>query len=198
MRAEAAATPFDRGVVTNVHQGDCLVGNEEDLTFSTVLGSCVSACIRDVDSNVGGMNHFLLAEPAGASKDNFGASARYGAFAMEQLINKVLQRGSGRKENLQIKIFGGGLISAALSDVGAKNVEFVHNFLRDEGYEIASEDVGGTFARRVLYKPYSGRAMIKRLDSAAATNVAREELTIVGARQAPKPPVPALDDIELF
>jgi len=70
--------------------------------------------------------------------------------------------------------------------------------LRDEGYEIASEDVGGAYARRVMYKPYSGRAMIKRLDSAAATNVAREELTIVGARQAPKPPAPALDDIELF
>lgn len=199
MKAEAApATPFERGVVTNVHQGDCLVGGEEDLTFSTVLGSCVSACIRDVEANVGGMNHFLLAEPAASARDNFGASARYGAFAMEQLINKILQRGSGRKSNLQIKIFGGGLISAALSDVGAKNIEFVHQFLKDEGYTVASEDVGGTYARRVLYKPHSGRAMIKRLDSAAATSVEREELTIVGARRSPLPPMPASDDIELF
>ncbi len=66
MTAQQAAvrTPFDRGVVTTIHQGDCLVGGEEDLTFSTILGSCVSACVRDVEARVGGMNHFLLAEPS--------------------------------------------------------------------------------------------------------------------------------------
>jgi chemotaxis protein CheD len=191
------STPFDKGVVTTVHQGDCLVGDEEDVTFSTVLGSCISACVRDIETNVGGMNHFLLAEPSGGSRDQFGASARYGAFAMEQLINKVLQRGSGKKSNLQIKIFGGGLITPALSDVGAKNIEFVHQFLSDEGYKVASEDVGGAFARRVLFKPFSGRALVKRLDAATASTVASEELSIVDRRMAPKPPVPSLD-IELF
>lgn len=193
----APSTPFEKGVVTTVHQGDCLVGHEEDVTFSTVLGSCIAACIRDVEARVGGMNHFLLAEPSGSSRDRFGASARYGAFAMEQLINKVLQRGTGKKSNLQIKIFGGGLITAALSDVGAKNIEFVHQFLADEGYEVASEDVGGAFARRVLFKPFSGRALVKRLDAAAASTVATEELSIVDRRMAPKPSVPT-SDIELF
>ena len=87
---------FDRGVVTTVHQGDCLVSSEPDLTYSTVLGSCISACVRDVVANVGGMNHFLLAEQSGSARDRYGASARYGAFAMEQLINQVLSRGTGR------------------------------------------------------------------------------------------------------
>ena len=114
MQNRAGAPAFDRGVVTTVHQGDCLVGADEDLTFSTILGSCVSACIRDMEACVGGMNHFLLAEPSGNALDRYGPSARYGAFAMEQLINKVLSRGSGRKSNLEIKIFGGGLINAAL------------------------------------------------------------------------------------
>ncbi len=195
--SQGAAPAFDRGVVTTIHQGDCLVGGEEDLTFSTILGSCISACIRDRDARIGGMNHFLLAEPSGAAKDRYGASARYGAFAMEQLINKVLSRGSGRKGALEIKVFGGGLINAALSDVGAKNIEFVREFLHNEGYELASEDVGGSFARRVMFKPHSGRAFVKRLDSSAAANVAKEELTIVGSRRniAPRPPA---DDIELF
>ena len=157
------APAFDRGVVTTVHQGDCLVGGEQDLTFSTILGSCIAACIRDVEAKVGGMNHFLLAEPSGSAKDRYGASARYGAFAMEQLINKVLNRGTGRKANLEIKVFGGGLINSALTDVGAKNIEFVRQFLRDEGYSLAGEDVGGTFARRVMFKPHSGRAFVKRL-----------------------------------
>ncbi|HVY52018.1 MAG TPA: hypothetical protein VHA07_10730 [Devosia sp.] len=195
-QGHASAPAFDRGVVTTIHQGDCLVGGEEDLTFSTVLGSCVSACVRDTEARVGGMNHFLLAEPSGAARDRYGASARYGAFAMELLINKVLTRGTGRKANLEIKLFGGGLINAALTDIGAKNIEFVHEFLDNEGYVVASEDVGGTFARRVMFKPWSGRAFVKRLGNAAASSVAREELSIVGSRvSALRPPVV---DIELF
>ena len=195
MTADRAGAPaFERGVVTTIHQGDCLVGGDEDLTFSTILGSCVSACIRDVEARIGGMNHFLLAEPSGSARDRYGASARYGAFAMEQLINKVLTRGSGKKANLEIKVFGGGLINSALTDVGAKNIEFVHEFLDNEGYRIASEDVGGNFARRVMFKPHSGRAFIKRLDNVAGANVAKEELLIV-KRPVVKPPV---DDIELF
>jgi chemotaxis protein CheD len=184
---------FDRGVVTTVHQGDCLVSGEPDLTYSTVLGSCISACVRDVAANVGGMNHFLLAEPSGSARDRYGVSARYGAFAMEQLINKVLGRGTGRKSNLEIKVFGGGLINAALADVGAKNIEFVREFLTNEGYANIKEDVGGTYARRVLFKPHSGRAFIRRLDNAAGATIVREELAV--AVRAVKPPV---DDIELF
>ena len=191
------APAFDRGVVTTIHQGDCLVGGEEDLTFSTILGSCIAACIRDVEARVGGMNHFLLAEPSGSARDRYGASARYGAFAMEQLINKVLTRGTGRKVNLEIKVFGGGLINSALTDVGAKNIEFVRQFIADEGYAVAGEDVGGSFARRVMFKPHSGRAFVKRLDSDAGASVAREELSIVRKRVAPRAPAPVAD-IELF
>jgi chemotaxis protein CheD len=193
--SRAGAPAFDRGVVTTIHQGDCLVGGEADLTFSTILGSCVSACVRDVEAKVGGMNHFLLAEPSGSARDRYGASARYGAFAMEQLINKVLSRGTGQKRNLEIKIFGGGLITAALTDIGAKNIEFVHEFLDNEGYAIASEDVGGKFARRVMFRPHSGRAFVKRLDGVAGASVAREELSLVGNRIVVKP---VGDDIELF
>lgn len=186
---------FDRGVVTTVHQGDCHVSGAADVTFSTVLGSCISACVRDKIANVGGMNHFLLAEQSGSARDRYGASARYGAFAMEQLINKVLAQGSGRKSNLEIKIFGGGKINSALDDVGAKNIEFVRQFLRDEGYTTTSEDMGGTYARRVLFKPYSGRAFVKRLDSDVGANLAREELAI--ARKSVVVTAPAAD-IELF
>jgi chemotaxis protein CheD len=193
--ANSLPPEFDRGVVTTVHQGDCHISNAVDLTFSTVLGSCISACVRDRVANVGGMNHFLLAEQSGSSKDRYGASARYGAFAMEQLINKVLNQGSGRKTNLEIKVFGGGKINAALDDVGAKNIEFVREFLAAEGYTASSEDLGGTYARRVLFKPHSGRAFVKRLDSDVGATVAREEVAIATRRAVV---VPVHDDIELF
>mgnify|MGYP001063816474 CR=1 FL=1 len=188
---------FDRGVVTTVHQGDCFVSDETDLTFSTVLGSCVSACIRDRVAKVGGMNHFLLAEQAASAQDRYGASARYGAFAMEQLINKVLSRGTGKKANLEIKVFGGGKINGALDDIGLKNIEFVREFLANEGYEVAKEDLGGTYARRVMFKPHSGRAFVKRLDNAVNASIAREELAVAASRRSVVAR-PVVDDIELF
>jgi chemotaxis protein CheD len=186
---------FDRGVVTPVHQGDCHVSNSPELTYSTVLGSCISACVRDKVAHVGGMNHFLLAEQSGSAKDRYGASARYGAFAMEQLINRVLSLGTGKKANLEIKVFGGGKINAILDDVGAKNIEFIRQFLTDEGYVAISEDLGGSYARRVLFKPHSGRAFVKRLDSEVGANVAREEVALVKRRIVVPPPS---NDIELF
>jgi chemotaxis protein CheD len=186
---------FDRGHLTTVHQGDCLTSDDPGVTFSTVLGSCVAACIRDVVAGVGGMNHFLLAEPKGVASDRFGASARYGAFAMEQLINKVLTRGSGKKSNLEIKVFGGGMISSAMQDVGAKNLAFIHDFLGNEGYATTNEDSGGKFARRLLYKPVSGRAVVKRLDERMRISIAEEEL-MTARRNAVIPP--AYREIELF
>ncbi len=184
---------FDRGIVTTVHQGDCHI-SEDDITFSTVLGSCISACVRDRVANVGGMNHFLLAEQSGSSRDRYGASARYGAYAMEKLINQVLTRGTGHKVNLEIKVFGGGNINSALNDIGAQNIEFVHEFLAAEGYAITSEDLGGAFARRVLYKPQTGRVFVKRLDGMAGARVVREELELAGRQTAPTQTI----DIELF
>src|SRR5690606_25888335 len=109
--------------------------------------------------------------------------------------NRVLSMGSGKKANLEIKVFGGGKINSALDDVGAKNIEFVRQFLADEGYSLSGEDLGGSYARRVLFKPHSGRAFIKRLDSDVGANVAREELALARRRVVVPAPV---DDIELF
>lgn len=184
-----------RGETKNVHQGDCLVSGDTAVTFSTVLGSCISACVRDTQARIGGMNHFLLAQQSDSARDQHGASARYGAFAMEQLINSVLSQGSGHKANLEIKVFGGGNINAALTDIGAVNVKFVRGFLAAEGYVISGEDLGGTFARRVMFSPANGKIFVKRLESAAGQNVARDEL-VLAKRTAVAPP--PSDDIELF
>jgi chemotaxis protein CheD len=102
---------------------------------------------------------------------------------MELLINRVLVAGTGRKTNLEFKLFGGSAVSAALGDVGARNVAFVRNFLADEGYAVFGEDLGGTCARRVLFKPGSGRVLVKRLDGSRSLAVAREEA--MAARRQP-------------
>ena len=162
--------------------------------ITTVLGSCVSACIRDRKLGIGGMNHFML--PSSAQPDDWGggsSSARYGSYAMEQLINEILKAG-GRRDNLEAKAFGGGRIVSNLSDVGRKNIAFLHEFLQVEGLKLLSEDLGSLYPRKVNFFPDSGRAQVKKLRSIHNdTIVQRESQYMEELGEAP-----IQGDIELF
>lgn len=127
----------------------------------TVLGSCISACIRDPSNAIGGMNHFMLPADNSGNAD-LSESARYGNFAMEMLINEILKNG-GKKSNLEIKIFGGGKILRNMTDVGRRNIEFVVNYIKTEGLNLTSSDVGSPHPRKVYYFPESGKVRIKKL-----------------------------------
>jgi chemotaxis protein CheD len=139
-----------------------------DEAVITSLGSCVSACIRDRVYGVGGMNHFMLPEAADHKEIHAGdltEAARYGSFAMEQLINEVLKAG-GRRENLEIKLIGGGQVIATMSStVGDRNIQFAKEYVANEGLDIASSDLGGTWPRRVVYFPATGKVRVKKLRS---------------------------------
>ena len=135
--------------------------------ISTVLGSCVSACIRDKILGIGGMNHFMLPIDTNYKHSTWKDSpvdtaARYGNVAMERLINAILSHG-GRRENLEIKMFGGGRLLNITMDVGKDNIDFVRHYLHKEQLKIDSEDLGGEYPRKVMYFPVSGRAMVKKL-----------------------------------
>ncbi len=43
-----------------------------DMLLVTVLGSCVSACIRDKERGIGGLNHFMLADSGDLEAKVFG------------------------------------------------------------------------------------------------------------------------------
>lgn len=128
----------------------------------TVLGSCVSACIRDREKGIGGMNHFMLADSTDTGA--LSASARYGTYAMEILINHLLKLGA-RKSNMEAKVFGGGRVMATLtsSQVGERNSRFVHEFLKTEGIAIVAEDLLDVYPRKVYFFPQNGKVMVKRL-----------------------------------
>ena len=135
--------------------------------IATVLGSCISACIRDPVSGIGGMNHFMLPENSGHSSgawENTAVSteARYGNIAMERLINVIIANGGIRK-NLEVKVFGGGKVLNLKTDIGGNNIDFVKKYILKEGFKIASEDVGGVYPRKVQYFPLSGRVRVKKL-----------------------------------
>ncbi len=136
----------------------------KDMMIVTVLGSCVSACIRDVKSGVGGMNHFMLPDGASEADGPVSLSARYGTYAMEVLINHLLKAGA-RRENLEAKVFGGGNVLRGFSalHVGRRNAEFVRQYLLAEGIRLAAEDLNGDYPRKVYYFPRSGRVLVKKL-----------------------------------
>ena len=130
----------------------------------TVLGSCVSACIRDPINGVGGMNHFMLPEGGLNNSIKTCDAARYGNNAMEMMINHILKNG-GIRSNLEIKVFGGGKILKNMTDIGIRNIEFVKDYIKVEGMNLVAEDVGDTCPRKVYYFPLSGRVRVKKLRS---------------------------------
>jgi len=169
-----------------------------DEAITTILGSCISACIRDTVIGVGGMNHFMLPEDTSSGTSSWldpsaGMSTRYGSFAMESLINDLMKQGA-RRERLEIKLFGGGNILTSMTDVGARNIEFVHRWLKTEGLRVTVEDVGDVCPRRIVYFPTVGKVLVKRLRSLDGKSIAeREQQYLVNLRQKPEG-----NDVELF
>ncbi len=151
---------------------------DKDMVIVTVLGSCVSACIRDSVTGIGGMNHFMLPDSASADKDSpVSESMRYGTYAMEVLINQLLRNGA-RRENLEAKIFGGGnvLKSFTTMNVGDRNAIFVRKFLKEERIKVTGEDLLDIYPRKVYYFPKTGKVLVKKLKNMHNdTLVKREE-----------------------
>lgn len=151
---------------------------DKDMVIVTVLGSCISACIRDNVTGIGGMNHFMLPDSANADKDSpVSESMRYGTYAMEVLINQLLRNGA-KRENLEAKIFGGGSVikSMTTTKVGERNAHFVKGFLQDENIRITGEDLLDVFPRKVYYFPKTGRVLVKKIKELNnATIMQREE-----------------------
>ena len=162
----------------------------------TTLGSCISACIRDRVSGIGGMNHFMLpasAEEGGWKAAGLGSATRYGNFAMEHLINEILKNGGNRK-NLEVKLFGGGRIIANMTDVGMRNIAFARDYIETEKLAVTSEDVGDIFPRMVVYFPATGKVRVKRLRSLHNNTIVEQETQYLHTIE--KKPVSG--DIELF
>jgi len=143
----------------------------------TVLGSCVSACIRDSRTGVGGMNHFMLPEVGREKWDrtDVDLAHRYGSYAMEHMVNDILKLGAERTR-LEVKIVGGGRILANMTDIGERNIAFVRDYLEREGLPISGEDVGGFNPRKVYYDVKTGKVRVKKLPAQSRETIANEEL----------------------
>lgn len=136
----------------------------EDIVLTTVLGSCVSACVRDSTAGIGGMNHFMLPDDADPTSRDAAAAMRYGAYAMEVLL-KELFKGGAKRERLEAKVFGGGAVLANMTmlNIGERNADFVLRYLQLERVRMAAQDLRGKLPRRINYFPLTGRVTVRKL-----------------------------------
>ncbi len=165
---------------------------------ATTLGSCISACIRDRATGIGGMNHFMLpatdvSDLALMKANNLSDATRFGNYAMEHLINEIMRNG-GRRQNLEVKVFGGGRIISGMTDVGLANITFVRDYLAIEGLQVIAEDVGDIYPRMVMFFPATGMVKVKRLRSLHNNVIVDEERRYIDSIK--KQPVSG--EIELF
>lgn len=169
--------PSHACMTVKVLPGEFYVSAQEEMV-STVLGSCVSACIRDEERRIGGMNHFMLPEPMSGERNDWslavGRAARYGSDAMEQLINAILKAG-GRRDALKVKIFGGGRVLTQMTDVGQRNIAFVKRYLETEKLQLVAEDVGDIYPRQLQFFPASGRVRVRQLRASRDSELAANE-----------------------
>jgi len=173
----------------------------EDMVLVTVLGSCVAACIQDRAAGIGGMNHFMLPDDGADVGQPAAHSMRYGAYAMEVLINELIKAG-GRRERLEAKVFGGAAVLAGMTtmNIGDRNAAFVRRYLATEQIRIVAEDMLGPHPRKVAFLPRTGQVMVKKLRLAQEPSVTEREralATPVPGQRAERP-ASARGRIELF
>lgn len=167
--------PHFECTATKILPGEYYATSGQELVV-TVLGSCVAACIRDPFTGIGGMNHFLLPDSGNLGE---GDSARYGAFAMELLINELLSMGAQRNR-LEAKVFGGGNVIAGMvmNDVGRRNAEFVDAYLAREGIKVVARDLMGILPRKVYFFPDTGQVLVKKLREIKNETILQRERTL--------------------
>ncbi len=197
---QEASTPnlyFDR--TFNMEASKILPGEyfvtRRNMLLVTVLGSCVAACIRDRTNGIGGMNHFMLPENTHDKGGWLSSSTRYGAYAMEVMINQILKLGA-KRENLEAKIFGGGAVIKNMSsmNVGDRNAEFALDYLHKESIQVVSNDLLGKYPRKIYYFPHTGKVLVKKLRSVHNDTIALRELEYNKRLKSSK----TEGDVELF
>ena len=175
--------------VVKILPGEFYVTGDPEEVLVTVLGSCVSACIRDPVTRMGGMNHFMLVQNKTGASGAWGnelESARFGNFAMEKLINGLLKRGCQR-ERMEIKVFGGANVTSTRNEIGTENGNFVLRYLQGEGLACAAQDLGGPYPRRIIYFPMTGKVVRRLLTGRDEDSALREETayaSTLGVRKA--------------
>ena len=151
----------DAGDRTQVylHAGQLHVASEPT-AITTVLGSCVSVCLYDPVTRIGGMNHFLL--PHHVEREQ---SPRFGTVAVPALVEAVVKAGASRSA-LVAKVFGGASVIGAMGKgrrLGEENAALAVRLLGEAHIPVLDQDVGGQRGRKLVFIVDEGTAWVRQL-----------------------------------
>ncbi len=165
--------PYLKRWTVKLLPGEYYVCRDEEVV-ATTLGSCISACIWDVKTGIGGMNHFMLAQSELGHWGEQTASTRFGNFAMEYLINELLKQGASRN-NLRSKIFGGASMNTGGEKIGGANINFAISYLQTEKIPLLASDTGSDYARKIYFDPNTGEVKVKSIMDLPNDTIAQRE-----------------------
>lgn len=165
-----------------IDPGESYVTDSKEEIISTLLGSCVAACLYDAERGIIGMNHFLLAQQHSAQNNTLlsSESGRYGIHAMELLINQMLKKGAQRS-NLKAKAFGGGNVlklgkeTKISRSIGMINCEFIKTFLFTERIPLVASGLGGNIGRNIFFLASDYSVYVKRIEHEEEQTLITEE-----------------------
>jgi chemotaxis protein CheD len=163
--------------------GEHFVSAETDVVVSTLLGSCIAACLYDPVRRVVGMNHFLLASHRYSREIPvcLSEAGRYGIHSMELIINGMMKLGAGR-QGIRAKVFGGSSMLSGpatpgnFACVGEVNCRFIVEFLKNDGIPQISSDLGGNRGRVILFDAADYSVYVRKMKAIATRVVDRERL----------------------
>lgn len=171
--------PVNQTHAVKIQPGGFYYSTQKQL-LTTVLGSCIAVCIYDEFSQTGGMNHFMLprihhAKSGSEFEHTTEGTARYGTWAMEQLINTMMRHGV-KKRNMQFKIFGGGKMFGQDIDIGQQNIDFIFEYMQSEQLNVVAHDVGSNHPRKVNFFTGTGNVQMKRLKNLHNTTIIERDM----------------------
>ncbi|MBF0428139.1 MAG: chemotaxis protein CheD [Magnetococcales bacterium] len=144
----------------------------------TVLGSCVSVTFfhprlkqgaichgrKPTQGCIHGVSGLKLCQDLGD----------YVSCSLEFMLAYFDHRGVSRSE-LEIKLFGGGMMFNTLSgnaenpvlNTGKRNIDMAMEFFRAKRLHLMSSDIGGPWARQIVFYSETGEIKMKRIRKTA-------------------------------
>ena len=127
----------------------------------TVLGSCVSVTMWNARLHFGCICHAVLPR----QRDGADEPLKYVDTAIQSML-RVLERHSSRRQDLEVKLFGGASMRRLAphhKSVGRQNIDAAMALLSAEGFSLRTSDTGGTAGRKLLFYTATGEVFVKRI-----------------------------------
>jgi chemotaxis protein CheD len=157
-------SPKFKRYIHEIFAGDYYATKEQNVVFSTILGSCISVCLKDRITGIAGMNHFMLPGKSRTGKTVPGGDARYGINSMEMLIESMLKIGA-KKSALEAKVFGGGqLYEMVLNNIAGMNIDFITAYLDIKKIPVLASSVGGRHGRKLFFFSDTFTVYVKQIN----------------------------------